>query len=218
MGLRAFLFDYDGTLNDSREANYEAFTAVIRELQDEEITLQEFVEVYRPDWYESYRKMGIDEERWPEADELWMKSYRPEATSLFPKAAETLKSLRGMDYKTGLVTGGSRGRIEKELFRRGIRDLFDVRVYGDDFGREQQKPEARQIEHALEMLGLPPKECAYVGDTTFDVQAARDADVLSIAIDSGFHPPERLRQSRPDHTVHALDEVLDIASKLGGRA
>ena len=56
-----------------------------------------------------------------------------------------------------------------------------------------------------------PADAAYVGDSPFDVEAARAAGVPAVRRDVGRHPrPERLEREGPDALVHTPEELLGV--------
>ena len=64
---------------------------------------------------------------------------------------------------------------------------------------------------ALARLGATPEQAAYVGDSPFDVRAAKAAGVLAVAVAwGGIHDVERLAAEKPDVLVHEPEELLDV--------
>ena len=85
--------------------------------------------------------------------------------------------------------------------------LFDAVVASDDV--ERNKPHPDGILRALELLGARPEEAAYVGDSPFDVEAARRAGVHSVAVGwGGIHTREKLEAAGPDAFVESAEELL----------
>jgi pyrophosphatase PpaX len=88
-----------------------------------------------------------------------------------------------------------------------LREVFDVVVCGDD--TERHKPDPEPILLALQRLGARVREAAYVGDSPFDVVAARAAGVYAVAVGWGrMHSDERLRAEQPDAFVRTPAELL----------
>jgi phosphoglycolate phosphatase-like HAD superfamily hydrolase len=64
---------------------------------------------------------------------------------------------------------------------------------------------------AVERLGGTPGEAAYVGDSPFDIGAAKAAGVFAIAVGwGGIHPDERLLAEEPDAFVRTPEELLRV--------
>jgi len=86
-------------------------------------------------------------------------------------------------------------------------EAFDVVVCGEDTKRH--KPDPEPIRLALERLGAGAQDAAYVGDSPFDVAAAKAAGVYAVAVGwGGMHPDERLRAEEPDAFVRTPAELL----------
>ena len=65
--------------------------------------------------------------------------------------------------------------------------------------------------HALALLGAEPHQAAYVGDSPFDIRAAKAAGVFAVAVGwGGIHPDERLEREQPDALVHTPAELHDV--------
>jgi pyrophosphatase PpaX len=84
---------------------------------------------------------------------------------------------------------------------------FDVVVGFED--TERHKPDPEPVLLAVEKLGGSPEEAAYVGDSPFDIGAAKAARVFAIAVGwGGIHPDERLLAQEPDAFVRTPEELL----------
>jgi pyrophosphatase PpaX len=75
----------------------------------------------------------------------------------------------------------------------------------------EHKPRPEPLHKALELLGnVPREEATYVGDSPFDVAAAKAARVKSVAVSWGAFSEEALRAAGPDHLVPDLDAAVDV--------
>ena len=76
---------------------------------------------------------------------------------------------------------------------------------GQDDGRRREEP----VLLAVEKLHGVPEEAVYVGDSPFDIRAAKSAGVHAVAVTwGGIHSHERLAAERPDAVVHTAEELL----------
>src|SRR5262249_4150045 len=91
---------------------------------------------------------------------------------------DVLTRLRGEGRRLGIVTAKRRATVELAFAQVQFGHLFEVVVGGDETRRH--KPDPEPIELALERLAAGPEEAAYVGDSPFDIAAARAAGVFSI--------------------------------------
>jgi pyrophosphatase PpaX len=96
------------------------------------------------------------------------------------------------DEELGRAVGGS-GLIEQMR-------LIDA---------ERHKPDPAPLVHALERLGADRDDAVYVGDSPFDIRAAKAAGMHSVAVTWGrIHPRERLEAEEPDAVVETAEELL----------
>jgi len=161
-GLRAALLDMDGTLVDSPY-----------------------------DWTEIRRRLGVDgpsiidalhalpeplrSRRWSELEAIERDA--TERAVLHPGARELVGALRHAGLATALVTNNSEANTSRLLDRFGLR--FDL-VLTRDSGL--YKPSGAPFAEAARRLGVAPSECLAVGDTRYDLAAAREAGIGRICL------------------------------------
>ena len=79
--LRAVIFDWDGTLVDSAEPSYRCFVRMFSEFGIE-FSRETYASTYSPNWYHTFQRVGLPEDRWPEADRLWIENFACESPQL----------------------------------------------------------------------------------------------------------------------------------------
>jgi HAD superfamily hydrolase (TIGR01509 family) len=205
--LQAVLFDWDGTLLDSAETTYRCYRRLFENFGID-FTREVFTRTYAPDWYRTYEGIGLSRERWSEADARWLEIYAEEKSELVEGARDALTRIAAAGLRAGLVTSGSRARVEPELARHGIVDLFSAVVCGEDAQNKKPHPEA--LHEGLGRIGIAAEEAAYVGDSPEDVRMARAAGVYVVGVEGGFPNREALRDSGPDVLVRDLGAALAI--------
>ena len=85
--------------------------------------------------------------------------------------------------------------------------FFDVTVGAED--TERHKPHPEPLLAALDRLDADVEGAVYVGDSPFDVQAAKAAGIGSVAVTWGrIHSRERLEAEEPDAVVDTVEELL----------
>jgi pyrophosphatase PpaX len=121
-----------------------------------------------------------------------------------------LPVLRARGHRLGIVTAKRRETAELAFARfPELRELTDVLVGSDD--TERHKPEPEPLLEALSRLGAEPEQAAYVGDSPFDVRAAKAGGLLAVAVAwGGIHDAKRLLAESPDVLVHDPAELLDV--------
>jgi len=204
-GLRAVLFDWDGTLVDSAERTYGCYVRVFS-AYGIGFDHAAFERTYSPDWYRTYEEVGLPRERWPEADARWLACYEAEPSRLLPGARQALEHLDAAGFAQGLVSSGDGSRVRREIAALGLGRYFGAVVCGGETARRKPDPEPLLL--ALARLGVPPGETAYVGDSPEDVAMARSAGVMAVGVPGGFPNREALAASRPDVLAPSLAEAL----------
>ena len=204
--LQAVLFDWDGTLVDTAEANYRCYLKLFGSYG---ITFDRdaFRRTYSPNWYLTYSALGLPEERWGEADGRWLDHYCREEVALIPGAREAVSRVRAAGLRAGVVTSGDRVRVGRELAALDMARLFEVVVCSEDIVHRKPHPEALLL--ALDRLAIAPAQAAYVGDSPEDVQMARAAEVMAVGIPGGFPNRDALEASRPEVLAPSLGEAID---------
>jgi 2-phosphoglycolate phosphatase len=111
----------------------------------------------------------------------------------FPGVVDVLREVRSQGIPLACVTSKGQQETETLLFDLGLGDLFDA-VVGDDDARPL-KPDPAPVLHACLLLGAEPRDAVMVGDTTFDIGAARGAGAASIGVLWGIHAAATLRDA-----------------------
>jgi pyrophosphatase PpaX len=216
--LRAALFDFDGTLVDTTELIYQSMRHATGEVLGREIpreTLMANVGQPLP------RQMElIDADR----AEALLESYRlhnEEHHDLligeFPGVKRSLVKLSAGGVRVAVVTSKRRLSLEMALERfPGLGEVVDRFVTMED--TTEHKPHPAPLLKGLVFLGdIPPEEAAYVGDSPFDVGAAKAAAVKSVAVSWGAFSEDTLRSAEPDHLVPDLDTAVDLLLEMVDR-
>ena len=198
--LRAVLFDWDGTLLNSFQADANAYLQMFRALGIA-WNSKRLAQHYSPDWHNVYRAAHLPPERWAEADRLWRSYYRCERPRLQTGARRAVQQLAAR-FRLGLVSSGSTLRVRSQIYALGMEQFFAVSIFGDEV--PHRKPHPMQLQLAMRRLGFEPASCVYVGDAPEDVRMARRAGVAVVGVLEHSPVPERLRESRPDLLVKTI--------------
>lgn len=208
MRFPVVLFDFDGTVIDSgaiiiASMRHAAATVLGRDIPDEELGRS----VGGSGLIEQMRM--LDPER---VDEL-IACYREHNEPLHSQLAEcagmtdVLTRLKDEGRRLGVVTAKRQETVRLAFSYLPLEQFFDVVVGSDDTDRH--KPDPQPLQHALELLEADRDDAVYVGDSPFDIQAAKGAGMHSIAVTwGGIHHRERLEAEQPDAVVETPEELL----------
>ncbi len=209
--IRAVVFDWDGTLVDSFAATRHASMAVFRHFgvrMDEE----RYRATYQPDWHATYREVGIPEDRWEQANDVWQHHYREQIAQvhLFRGVREALADLAAAGIRLGVVTSADRARLLADIERFRLKGRFGALVAFEDARR--QKPHPDGLVRALEGLGVPAARTLHVGDRPEDVLMGKRAGTRTAGVPSAYGPRSLLVDAGPDLMVNGAGLVAAALS------
>jgi pyrophosphatase PpaX len=211
-----FLFDLDGTLLDTTSLIIASFQHALRVVLGREVTVAEitsrlgeplpttmerFCRERRDELVECYRTFNIENH-----DRL---------ARAFPGVPETLAALKGRGMRLAVVSAKMRSTVHKGLALARISDLFDAVVGLED--TEKHKPDPAPLVEALRRLAAAPATAVMVGDSPYDLLAARAAGVASVAVSWSSYSREELDRHQPDFTISAMNELLALAGEVSGQ-
>jgi pyrophosphatase PpaX len=210
--IRAVLFDWDGTLVDSAlpmllsfRFAYEKHLGIFFPKDDVEFSMIVPMRVA-----ESSAKYGGQHAADVAVSYNWFyenEGYK--SGQVFPGIQPTLADLRRRGYALGVASNKSRPRIDADINFLGFEGLVDEFATSED--TVQRKPDPAPLLKVAEKLDVDPVLCAYVGDYSGDIVAARAAGMVSIAVTwGGMFPVETLHAESPDYVIHKPEALLDI--------
>jgi pyrophosphatase PpaX len=205
MRFPVVLFDLDGTVVDSggiilASMRHATRTVLGRDIPDVAL----MAAVGGPGLEHQMRSFGPDH-----VEEL-IRVYREHNEPLHDELKicvgmdDVLIALKEQGRKLGIVSAKRRRTVELAFANVAVGHLFDVVVGGDE--HEKQKPEPDLLLLALDRLEANPQDAAYVGDSPFDMQAAKAAGVFAVAVAwGGIH-----RVEDADVLVESPEELLGV--------
>jgi pyrophosphatase PpaX len=205
------LFDLDGTLIDSgpmivASMKHAARTVLDRDIPEAVLTAA----VGGPGLTAQMR--ALDPERVDELVSAYREHNEPlhDELEAFWEVVEVLPRLRAEGRRLGIVTAKRRATVQLAFDRLpGLEANFEVVIGAED--TERHKPEPDPILEALARMNAASDEAAYVGDSPFDVRAAKAAGVHAIAVAwGGIHDADVLECEEPDVLVRHAEELLDV--------
>jgi pyrophosphatase PpaX len=203
------LFDLDGTVVDSGSIILASMRHATREVLGEEYADEELMQAVGGPGLEAQMAVFAPDQ----VDEL-VRVYRAHNEPLH----DELEACAGMESvlvrlheegrRLGVVTAKRRSTVELAFERVPLAHLFETIVGGDE--TERHKPDPEPLLLAAKRMGANPAETAYVGDSPFDVMAAKAAGMHAIAVTWGrIHDRARLEQAGPDAIVDTAVELLE---------
>ncbi|WP_033921202.1 HAD-IA family hydrolase [Sphingomonas sp. 37zxx] len=163
---------------------------------------------------------GVDEALLDSGYPLLLERYAANisaGTVPFPGMLDALDTLQGHGVTVAIVTNKFEAMAVKLVTELGLADRFACIIGGDTMGKGNAKPSPLPIHEMIRRCG--GGRAAFVGDSIFDIQAAKAAALPSIAVSFGFlwQPVEELGA---DAVIDHFDQLVPALYRLaqpGGR-
>lgn len=202
------VFDWDGTLLDSAGAIVEAIQAACRDLDLPAPSEQRARHVIGLGLGDALRHAVPDlpEEHYPRMVERYRHHYlgRDHELQLFDGISELIAELDGAGFALAVATGKSRLGLDRSLKTSGLGGYFrSTRCADECFS----KPHPQMLQELMAELSVPAERTLMIGDTTHDLQMAKNAGVASLGVTYGAHTPEALDALAPLARLHRVEEL-----------
>jgi phosphoglycolate phosphatase len=208
------VFDWDGTLMDSADKIVKCFSAAAADVgityPGEDtirhvigLGLREAMNILAP--HEPVEIQNALIERYRDHFLVHDKTAMP----LFEGVEQGLLHLRQAGYRMAIATGKARRGLERVLNETGLGDLFDATRCADEAG---SKPHPRMLNDLLAHTGIESKRAIMVGDTTYDLEMAKNASMPALAVTYGVHSKEHLLAHQPLACLSNFNEVCQWLS------
>lgn len=206
------VFDWDGTLMDSAAAIVEAILSSCRDLNLPEPVEERARHVIGLGLAEAlrYAVPKLAEADYPRMVERYRYHFlaRDHELSLFPGCREMIAELADRGRLLAVATGKSRLGLQRALEHCGLGSYFHATRCADQCF---SKPHPAMLEELMDELGVERARTLMVGDTTHDLQMARNAGVAGLGVAFGAHPRAALEAESP---LAVLGTPLELATWL----
>jgi HAD superfamily hydrolase (TIGR01509 family) len=211
---RAVLFDWDGTLADTRQVVVATFQQVVRDIgvtvssefierrigTGAERTFQEILQGAGKPFDEGLIKKLL-------CEKIKIEISMSQNVKLFSGALELLEALQEK-ARVALASMNNRLVIEQLLNSLQIKEFFEVVVTVEDVSKFKPDPEI--FLKCAAKLREKPEDCVVLEDSIFGVQAARAAGMDCIAVLTGVYSRAELETANPGLIIESLTEKEEI--------
>lgn len=205
---RLIAFDWDGTLIDSALTIVECIQEASREMGLPVPSHERASHVIGLGLHDSLR-IAVPElarDRYMDFAQRYSSHFlaRENSMALFPGVANLLESLRLRGHQLAVATGKSRRGLDRALAASGLGPNFVATRCADE---TMPKPDPAMLKELMRELDVAPGNLLMIGDTSHDLEMARNAGVDSIGVSYGAHPAEKLRTLMPTALVSSVAEL-----------
>jgi len=192
------VFDWDGTLMDSAGAIVHAIQASCRDLGLPEPPDERARYVIGLGLGDALRHAvpELRESDYPRMIERYRHHFlsRDHELTLFDGVEALIAELAGRGRMLGVATGKSRAGLNRVLGSTGLGAHFHATRCADECF---SKPHPAMLDELMDELGVLPERTLMVGDTTHDLQMAKNAGVAALGVSFGAHPRAALEAESP---------------------
>jgi 2-phosphoglycolate phosphatase len=211
--LKAVLFDFDGTLIDSRKDIAAAANATRRHFGLSSLTEDE-VESFVGNGVQVLleKAMETTDPGFIQESLVYYKDFYREHcldhTQVYPGVMELLEALRNHQVKMAVVSNKSQEFTEQILEKLSLSSFFQAALGPES--TVNRKPNAEPLLTALRMIGAPTTGAVMIGDSVVDIQAGKAAGLPVGVVTQGYNSREALVTAQPDWMVDSLNEFIGI--------
>lgn len=208
------VFDWDGTLFDSTALITRSIQAAAKDLGLAEPSHAQASYVIGLGLNEAlaYAVPDLAPERYPELGQRYRHHYlaAQHQVTLFDGVLDLLAALKARHHWLAVATGKSRRGLDEVLDVDALRGVFDATRTAD---QTAGKPNPQMLLELLREFGVEPERCLMIGDTTHDLQMARNAGTASVGVSYGAHDHASFGEFGPLHIAHTVPELHDWLTK-----
>jgi phosphoglycolate phosphatase len=202
------VFDWDGTLVDSTALIAGAIQQACRDMGltvPDETTARHVIGLGQHDSIQHVAP-ALEPRQYAQFSEIFGAHYMvgDAAIPLFRGVHELLPELVARGFQLAVATGKSRRGLDRALAQHGIAHYFGATRCADE---GNPKPHPDMLLTLMDQAAVRPEHTLMIGDTTHDLQLARNAGVNALAVAYGAHSSVGLAEMSPLATVHSIAEL-----------
>ncbi len=201
-------FDWDGTLFDSTAIITRSIQRAVRDVGGTVPTDRDASFVIGMGLMQALAHAAPDvpKEKYPELGARYRYHYAMHQNdiTLFEGVLALLHDLRQRKHVLAVATGKSRNGLNEALASASLKGAFDGTRTADETAG---KPDPLMLHELMVEFDVAPERTLMIGDTTHDLQMARNAGCASVGVSYGAHEPDEFRALQPVFIGHSVHEV-----------
>lgn len=218
MAIKLIIFDFDGTLGDTRRNIVATMQMTINELQLPSRTEKECASTIGLPLTGCFRALypDLQEGLIPRCAETYrrifnenMQKITPEA---FPGVVKTLKTLKEQSFVLTIASSRSHKSLTELTHQMGIADYISYLIGADDVKEAKPKPEP--VLKTLDAMQFEADETLVVGDMGVDILMGANAGVKTCGVTWGNGTIEELKEAQADYIIDKMEDLLGIISHV----
>lgn len=215
--IQLAIFDWDGTLMDSALNITRCIQAAARDLSLFAPTHEQAKVVIGLGLEEAMQQLFPDSSS-PDIKQL-VDAYRHHSAhsanteqELFDGVLAGLHRINARGTLMAVATGKSRAGLDRALDQAELRGYFVTTRCADE---ARSKPHPQMLHDILDFTAIEPHKTIMIGDTTFDMDMAHNANIAGLAVSYGVHDQQSLEQTAAVSIAHSFEEVIACLERKG---
>lgn len=208
-----YIFDFDGTLGDTKECVIDSFQQTLVDNGLPKATREHIVHNMGLSLEQSFRILTedcLDDVAYAKLIQNYRRHYKrnlTQKTLIFPDVKEVLAALKKRRKKISIATSKKTEFAELSCKFLKIDRYIDLYI-GDD-KVTNKKPHPEMLEHTLKELNIIKEDAVMIGDSTFDIEMGNSMEIDTIAVTWGAHSKEILESTHPTYIISSMKSLID---------
>lgn len=204
-----YLFDFDGTLADTRTIAHEILNEMSHEFGFRTLPEERLQEARSMNTRAFIRYLGISTWKVPSIARrgLQLLHERIHLVEPITGISEALTTLSKRGERLAILTSNSQANVEAFLSKHELPHFEFVSCSSKLFGK------GREIRRILRKEKLIPSDILYIGDETRDIEAAKETGLRMAAVTWGYNSAEALRALEPDYLISSPSDLLSLPQR-----
>jgi phosphoglycolate phosphatase len=208
--IKYAIFDFDGTLADSKERAFDLLSELSDKYGFRRITREEADTLMLMSMKERLEFLKIPLVQLPFMFLDLKKNYAAIVPFIQPFSGmkQVLLSLKQMNIHIVIISSNSVENIKLFLEKNDL-DIFEIiHSQSNLFGKH------RSINAMMQNLKMASEDVIYIGDEHRDIEACQKANIKIISVTWGVDPLSLLQKANPDYIAHAPADILKVIQLL----
>lgn len=213
--MKTIIFDFDGTLADTRQSIVQTIQATLKELHLSEAEEEQIKRLIGLPLRDTFVQAGHiqDADLLEKAIRIYREKYQTislHSVCLFPHVKDTLKGLHRQGITIAVASSKGKEALSQLLQSLDIRQYITMMCGEQDV--KNKKPAPDMVLKILSETQTEPQDTLVVGDTTYDVAMGQNAGCHTCGVTYGNHTREQLEQQGADYVIDGFRGIRDIIS------
>ena len=217
MSIKLIIFDFDGTLGDTRRNIVTTMQMTIKEMQLPSRTETECASTIGLPLAECFRTLfpDIPDEIILRCAETYRRFFNENLQKItptaFPGVMDTLSALHQKGFVLTIASSRSRKSLTELTRDMGIADYISYLIGADDVKEAKPKPEP--VLKTLAAMQFDASETLVVGDMSVDIQMGANAGTKTCGVTWGNGSREELKEAGADFIIDRMEELIEVSKK-----